>query len=83
MYKNTFLVCTRKVITPRRMRWEGYVARMEEVIHTRISIGKSERSMHLKGPRLSASIILKWILKLYGGKVGTEFIRFERGAVPI
>ena len=40
LYKNSFLICIRKVITSRRMRWEGYVARMEEVSNTYKNFGR-------------------------------------------
>jgi hypothetical protein len=40
------------IITPRRMRWEGHVARMEEgrVVH-KVLLGKPERKRPLGRPR--------------------------------
>ena len=61
-----------RVIKSRRMRWAGYVARMEEGrgVHRGL-VGKPEGKRPLGRPRRRWGIILIWIFRKWEGVVGT------------
>ena len=55
---------TVRVITWRRMRWVGHVARMGERRGVyRVLMGKPEGKSHLGDPGIDGRIILRWIFR--------------------
>jgi hypothetical protein len=57
-----------RVITSRRLRWAGHVARMGERRGAyRALVGKPEGRNHLEDPGVDGRIILKWIFERLGG----------------
>ena len=61
-----------RVITSRRMRWVGHVARMgKERVGYRVLVGKSEGKRSLERPRHRWEIILRWIIRKWNVGVWT------------
>ena len=61
-----------RVIKPRRMRWAGHVARMEEGrVVNKVLVGKPEGKRPLGRKRRRRRIILRWIFGKWEGVVGT------------
>jgi len=59
---NTF-----RVIQPKRMRWTGHVARMEDNINTyRGLVEKPKEGDHLVEVSVDGKVILKWIIQNLG-----------------
>jgi hypothetical protein len=55
-----------RVITSRRMRWAGHVARMgKREVHTGFWSGNLRESDHLGDPGVDGRIISKWIFKTW------------------
>ena len=55
-----------RVIKPRKLRWTGHVARMEEVRSAfKLLAGTPTGKRPLKRPRAGGRTILEWILKKY------------------
>ena len=71
-----------QVIKLRRMRWVGHVAHMEEGrgVH-KVLVGKPEGKSHWGDQDVDGRIILRWILRKWGGVVGTEWSWLRIGTV--
>jgi len=67
-----------RVIKSRRMRWVGYVARMEEGRGVyRVLVGKLKERDHLGDPGVIGGILLRWIFRKWdvGEWTGSSWLR--------
>ena len=71
-----------RMVTSRRMRWAGHVARMGEgrIVHWFL-VGKPEGKDYWGDPDVDGRIILRWIFRKWEGVVATglSWLRIDRG----
>ena len=76
LYSSPYIV---RVIKSRRMRWAGYVARMEERRGVyRVLVGKPEGKRPLGRPSVDGRIILKWIFRKLNGGIDWVYLTQDR-----
>ena len=93
MYSSTYMV---RVIKKRRIRWAGHEARMRRgyfyiylyicmyiyiYIYVRGFCGDLRERVHLGGPGMDGSVILRWIFRKWHGWIWNGLIWLRIGTV--
>jgi hypothetical protein len=72
------------MIQSRKMRWTGHVKYMEDtsmINGYKILVGKPEGKIQIRKHKRKWEVILKWILRKYGGRCGLDSLDFGQGPV--